>query len=101
MTVTGVNDNAPVDHLERRRPHGGGQRGREHDGRDHRHGHATPTAGATMTYSDRRRRGRGLFTINATTGALTLRHGAELRERRPTPAATMSMTSRSRSATAR
>ena len=48
---------------------GGGQRGREHDGGDHGHGQGR-RRGATLTYTHRRRGGRSLFTINATTGAL-------------------------------
>ena len=50
VTVTDVNDNAPVDHLDGGGATAASERGREHDGRHHGHGHGR-RSGATLTYS--------------------------------------------------
>ena len=59
VTVTAVNDNSPVDHVQRRRSHRGRQRRGEHDGRDDGHRQRCRPAGADADVLDQRRRGCG------------------------------------------
>ena len=59
VTVTAVNDNSPVDHVQRRRSHRGHQRRGEHDGRDDGDRQRCGPAGTDADLLDQRRRGRG------------------------------------------
>ena len=101
VTVTAVNDNSPVITSNGGGADRGRQHRREHDGRDHRHRDRRRPAGTDADLLDQRRRGRGQVHDRRSTACLSFVRAPELRDARPTPAATTSTTSPSRSATAR